>query len=457
VLLQIIVLADGTVGDAEVMRCVPHRLGFENVALQAVRQWRYEPALRDGEPVDVYHTVLLEIEDARDARAPATPPPEPDPAVESGLSAEPEPDPGEQPPRPLADNPRPDYPRRARKAGIEGSVTFSARIDAQGRVTEVTIHDVPAPGFGFEQSVRETVSAWRFEPARREGRPTPAEYIGSAGFFQHLDPDRARMYDLPAQVVWTEMLALLKELGIKARWHSIDEESGLVVTNWTRFKSGKFDRPIFEELPEGQRAIDFKLNIYIPRVSEPARVYIDSTIRAHVEQGYFVGRHASRVVNNIFSAGVVEAWLFGKLEARLQQSGVMIPSGYARRRELASTLVGSVPDERCARLAGDQIFVSGIDGVTRPEDLWPSSRDELRYPVQMIDQQKSGRVTLFALISPDGRVDDLQFVNASDKDLGHFVRSALANFYSWRFKPAIKEGCPVPAYLTFHAEFRFVR
>ena len=450
-LLQIIVLADGTVGHAVVLRCVPRGLGFEDSALRAVRQWRFEPALRNGEPLDVYFTVFLEIEETQDANVPEPPPRNPDPAA--GL----EPAPDTQPPRPLPDNPQPEYPLRAQKARIEGSVAFSARVDPQGRVAEVMIQDVPAPNFGFEQSVRKTVSSWHFDPALQEGEPTWGEYRGSASFFQHLDSNRARMYDLPAQVVWTELLELLKELDIKARWHSVDEEAGLVVTKWTRFKSGKFDRPVFSGLPPGQRAIDFKLNVFVPRVSEPARVYIDSLVRAHVEQGYFVGRHPSRVVNNIFSAGVVESWLFEKLEARLQRPGTMIPSGFARRREVASRLLGSPTIVDCAEPFDDRIFLAGVDGVTNPEDLWASSRDELRYPVQMVDAQQSGTVTLLALISPDGRIDDLQFMDASDPGLGLFVQSALANFYCWRFKPALKDGCPVPAYLTFRAQYRFVR
>ena len=61
VILQAIVLKDGTVGNIEVLRCDHPNLGFEEAAVEAVTQWRYKPATQNGRPVDVYLTVNVQF------------------------------------------------------------------------------------------------------------------------------------------------------------------------------------------------------------------------------------------------------------------------------------------------------------------------------------------------------------------------------------------------------------
>lgn len=62
VILQIVVRRDGTIGDITVLRAPSARLGFEESAIEAVRQWRYKPAMQSGRPVDVYLTVQISFE-----------------------------------------------------------------------------------------------------------------------------------------------------------------------------------------------------------------------------------------------------------------------------------------------------------------------------------------------------------------------------------------------------------
>ena len=61
VILQAIVRKDGTVGDISVIRVNRPNLGFEDSAIVAVMQWRYEPALQNGKPVEVYFTVVVDF------------------------------------------------------------------------------------------------------------------------------------------------------------------------------------------------------------------------------------------------------------------------------------------------------------------------------------------------------------------------------------------------------------
>lgn len=61
VLLLIIVQSDGSVGAIEVVRSPDPRLGFDLAAIEAVKQWRYEPARLGTLSVAVQLTVMVEF------------------------------------------------------------------------------------------------------------------------------------------------------------------------------------------------------------------------------------------------------------------------------------------------------------------------------------------------------------------------------------------------------------
>jgi TonB family protein len=59
VVLEIVVRRDGTVGDVKILQGLAG--GLNDRAVQAVRQWRFTPARRQGIPVDVVVEVALEF------------------------------------------------------------------------------------------------------------------------------------------------------------------------------------------------------------------------------------------------------------------------------------------------------------------------------------------------------------------------------------------------------------
>lgn len=77
------------------------------------------------------------------------------------------------PPRPLAGNAPPAYPLVARRRGWSGSVRARLLVDESGAVVEARIV-VSDGNVVFERAVRDAVSRWRFEPARRDGRAVAA-------------------------------------------------------------------------------------------------------------------------------------------------------------------------------------------------------------------------------------------------------------------------------------------
>lgn len=56
VILKVVVLADGTVADVQVMR---GEEPFSSEAVKTVKRWRYEPAVYKGQPITVYRVVRI--------------------------------------------------------------------------------------------------------------------------------------------------------------------------------------------------------------------------------------------------------------------------------------------------------------------------------------------------------------------------------------------------------------
>lgn len=52
VVVELVVRKDGTVGDGKVLTCNHPAIGFEEAALAATKQWRFEPALKEGLPIE---------------------------------------------------------------------------------------------------------------------------------------------------------------------------------------------------------------------------------------------------------------------------------------------------------------------------------------------------------------------------------------------------------------------
>lgn len=52
VMLEAVVLADGSVGEVKVLGCTRPKVGFEEAAVTAVKAWLFRPGTRDGVPVE---------------------------------------------------------------------------------------------------------------------------------------------------------------------------------------------------------------------------------------------------------------------------------------------------------------------------------------------------------------------------------------------------------------------
>lgn len=57
--VECVVMPDGSVGDARVMRSLDRRFGLDDEAIAAAKRWRFRPGLLNGRPVPVVITIEL--------------------------------------------------------------------------------------------------------------------------------------------------------------------------------------------------------------------------------------------------------------------------------------------------------------------------------------------------------------------------------------------------------------
>jgi len=72
------------------------------------------------------------------------------------------------------------------------------------------------------------------------------------------------------------------------------------------------------------------------------------------------------------------------------------------------------------------------------------------YPTQLMHENVSGTVILYAVIHADGTVGGVRVLRGVDARLDQFAGQALTQ---WRFEPATKNGAPVDVEATFHIPF----
>jgi len=132
----------GRVMSTRILRSVPE---LDQAAIDAVKQWVYEPMIIDGEPRGVVFTVTCTFRSDEPVRAT-----------------------GDIKPPKLIKKVEPVYPEAARKAGIKGTVILEVTTDIYGRVKNVKVlESIPE----LDQAAMDAVKQWIYEPALIDGKP----------------------------------------------------------------------------------------------------------------------------------------------------------------------------------------------------------------------------------------------------------------------------------------------
>jgi len=69
--------------------------------------------------------------------------------------------------------PEPQYTEEARQAGIQGAVILGIVVDENGQAQAIRVSRSRDPG--LEKKAIEAVSAWRFRPGQKDGKPVPVQ------------------------------------------------------------------------------------------------------------------------------------------------------------------------------------------------------------------------------------------------------------------------------------------
>jgi TonB family protein len=141
----------GHVEKVTVLRSVP---ALDQAAIDAVKQWVYEPMIIDGKPKPVVFTVTVRFALDKDKK---------------GAMKGPK----------LVKQVTPVYPEDARKQGIEGAVILELTTDAEGRVQKAKVlRSIPA----LDQAAIDAVKQWVYEPMIIDGEPKPFVFTVTVKF-----------------------------------------------------------------------------------------------------------------------------------------------------------------------------------------------------------------------------------------------------------------------------------
>lgn len=150
VILEVKTDVKGKVTDVKVLRSIA---ALDQAAIEAVKQWEYEPKIIEGKPVPIVFTVTVRFVLDKKEKGPET----------KGVVKQ-----GEVEPPKLIKQVAPVYPGDARKQGIQGAVILEVTIDIEGKVKDVKVlESIPA----LDQAAIDAVKQWVYEPKIIDGKP----------------------------------------------------------------------------------------------------------------------------------------------------------------------------------------------------------------------------------------------------------------------------------------------
>jgi TonB family protein len=157
---------EGNVTDARILRSVP---ALNQAALDAVKQWRYEPMLIDGKPHKVVFTVTVRfaLKDSGSAKSLES-------FAQGAVKVE-----GEIQPPKLVKEVSPVYPEAARLAQVQGVVILGVKTDVYGRVADaIVLRSIPL----LDQAAIDAIKQWVYEPFLKDGQAVPVVFTVTVRF-----------------------------------------------------------------------------------------------------------------------------------------------------------------------------------------------------------------------------------------------------------------------------------
>jgi TonB family protein len=156
----------GRVADTRILRSIP---ALDQAAIDAVKQWVYEPMLINGQPRKVVFTVTVRfvLKDGPKSGIPEK-------FAAGAVKAE-----GDIKPPQLIKEVQPVYPEIARQAEVQGVVILSVKADEEGKIVDtMVLRSIPL----LDQAAIDAVKQWVYEPYVKDGKPVPIVFTVTVRF-----------------------------------------------------------------------------------------------------------------------------------------------------------------------------------------------------------------------------------------------------------------------------------
>jgi TonB family protein len=177
VLIEAVVSTTGAVSDARVIKSLDQTYGLDDAALAAAKQWRFEPGRRDGTPIPVIVTMLLEFRNgtplpdrltramyARGSTRLVT-------LREFQLGVELPGTPGLVPPK-VMKAVEAKYTSEAMREKTEGDVKVDVVVQPDGTVSRAMVMDSLRPD--LDLNALDSALDWKFQAGSLNGQPVAA-------------------------------------------------------------------------------------------------------------------------------------------------------------------------------------------------------------------------------------------------------------------------------------------
>jgi TonB family protein len=165
VILEVETDTYGRVRNTRILRSIPL---LDKAAIDAVRQWVYEPAIIDGKPRGVFFTTTVRFQLVDASSMPARRK-DGEPLKLTGDVKGPK----------LIKQVDPVYPPVARQSQVEGTVILEVTTDIYGRVRDIKVlRSIPL----LDQAAVDAVKQWVYEPPIINGKPISVTFTVTVTF-----------------------------------------------------------------------------------------------------------------------------------------------------------------------------------------------------------------------------------------------------------------------------------
>jgi TonB family protein len=156
----------GNVIGARILRSIAI---LDQAAIEAVKQWKYEPLILEGKPRKVLFTVTVRFQLKEGDKVKTL-----DKFAQGAIRAEND----IKPPKLIKEVP-PDYPEIARQSIVEGVVILGVKTDEEGQVKDVMVlRSIPL----LDQAAIDAVRQWVYEPLVIDGKAVPVVFTVTVRF-----------------------------------------------------------------------------------------------------------------------------------------------------------------------------------------------------------------------------------------------------------------------------------